>query len=68
MRPKQETFAEANFERYRKASRREQFLEQMNTGMPWEKLTALIEPEYPSGEGAGRPPVGPEADAAYSLS
>ena len=60
MRPKQETFAEAGFERYRKATRREQFLTQMDTVMPWQKLTALIEPVYPSGEGAGRPPVGLE--------
>ena len=60
MRPKQETFAEAGFERYRKATRREQFLAEMNRVMPWQKLTALIEPVYPSGEGAGRPPVGLE--------
>ena len=60
MRPKQETFAEAGFERYRKATRREQFLAEMNRVMPWQKLSALIEPVYPSGEGAGRPPVGLE--------
>jgi len=60
MRPKQETFAEAGFERYRKATRREQFLTQMNSVMPWQKLTALMEPVYRSGEGAGRPPVGLE--------
>jgi IS5 family transposase len=60
MRPKQETFAEAGFERYRKATRREQFLAEMDWVMPWQKLTALIEPVYPSGEGAGRPPVGLE--------
>ncbi len=60
MRPKQETFAEAGFERYRKPTRREEFLAQMNTVMPWEKLSALIEPAYPAGDGAGRPPVGLE--------
>ena len=60
MRSKQETFAEVGFERYRKVTRREQFLTQMDTVMPWQKLTALIEPVYPSGEGAGRPPVGLE--------
>jgi IS5 family transposase len=60
MRPKQETFAEAGFEKYRKLTRREEFLAQMNTVMPWGNLTALIEPVYPQGEGAGRPPVGLE--------
>jgi len=60
MRPKQETFAEAGFEKYRKPTRREEFLAQMNTVMPWEKLSALIEPAYPAGDGAGRPPVGLE--------
>src|SRR5450755_2137149 len=60
MRPKQGTFAESSFERYRKQTRREEFLAQMNTVVPCEKLTALIEPVYPSGEGAGRPPVGLE--------
>ena len=37
MRPKQETFAEARFERYRKDSRRDEFLAQMNTVMPLAK-------------------------------
>jgi transposase, IS5 family len=60
MRPKQGTFAEAGFERYRKPTRREEFLAQMNTVVPWGKLTALIEPVYPAGEGAGRPPIGLE--------
>jgi len=60
MRPKQGTFAEASFERYRKPTRREEFLAQMNTVVPWEKLTGLIEPVYPAGEGAGRPPIGLE--------
>lgn len=60
MRPKQGTFADANFERYRKPTRREQFLTQMNTVVPWGKLTALIEPVYPTGDGAGRPPIGLE--------
>ena len=60
MRPKQGTFAEASFERYRKPTRREEFLAQMNEVVPWERLTALIEPVYPAGEGAGRPPIGLE--------
>ena len=60
MRPKQGTFAELNFERYRKPTRREKFLARMDRVVPWGKLTALIEPVYPTGEGAGRPPIGLE--------
>jgi transposase, IS5 family len=60
MRPKQETFVAASFERHRKPTRRAEFLAQMDTVMPWGKLTALIEPVYPQGEGAGRPAVGLE--------
>ena len=60
MGPKQPTLAMSGFERYRKPTRRDQFLSEMNTVVPWEKLTALIEPLYPRGEGAGRPPVGLE--------
>ena len=60
MRPKQGTFAEAGFEKYHKPTRREEFLGQMQAVMPWEPLKALIEPIYPRGEGAGRPPVGLE--------
>lgn len=60
MGPKQPTLATSGFERYRKTTRRDQFLAEMNVVVPWAKLTALIEPMYPKGEGAGRPPVGLE--------
>ena len=60
MRPKQETFAEAGFEKYHKRTRREQFLGEMQAVVPWAKLLKLIEPMYPQGDGAGRPPVGLE--------
>lgn len=60
MRPKQGTFADASFEKFRKPTRRDEFLAQMQQVMPWAELVALIEPRYPSGEGAGRPPVGLE--------
>jgi len=49
-----------DFERYRKPTRREQFLVEMNQVVPWSRLTALVEPMYPKGEGAGRPSVGLE--------
>jgi IS5 family transposase len=60
MRPKQGTFATGGFERHRKPTRRERFLAQMDQVVPWGKLTALIEPVYPAGEGPGRPPIGLE--------
>lgn len=47
----------AGFERYRKPTRREAFLAQMETLVPWAELGALIEPHYPK-PGNGRPPIG----------
>ena len=48
---------QAEFHRFGKKSRREQFLEEMEAAMPWAELVSLIEPHYPKGE-TGRPPVG----------
>jgi transposase, IS5 family len=50
---------QAEFQRFGKKSRREQFLETMDAVMPWSELLGLIEPHYPKGE-KGRPPVGLE--------
>jgi IS5 family transposase len=60
MRPTQQSLATAGFERYRKRTRRDEFLAQMEHVVPWSKLCALIEPVYPRSEGAGRPAVGLE--------
>ncbi len=57
---KQETLAAASFEKYRKSTRRDEFLAQMNIVMPWAKLVALVEPVYPPSDVAGRPPIGLE--------
>ena len=57
---RQNTFAAASFERYRKPTRRELFLAQMDEIIPWRELCVVIEPFYPKGDGAGRPPVGVE--------
>ncbi|MCS6288669.1 MAG: IS5 family transposase [Nitrospira sp.] len=54
------TFAEVSFEQYRKPTRRERFLNEMNRVVPWAELAATIAPVYPKPEGAGRPPVGVE--------
>jgi IS5 family transposase len=53
---KQSSLAQARFEPYRKATRREAFLAQMNAVVPWAALGALIESVYPRA-GNGRPPV-----------
>jgi len=55
---RQQTLADEGFERYRKPTRREQFLDEMDRIIPWEGLCEVIEPFYPKPQGAGRPPVG----------
>ena len=56
----QKTLADAQtFERYRKPTRREKFLSEMEAVVPWKDLCALIAPFYPKAE-RGRPPVGLE--------
>ena len=52
------TFAcRPSFEKFASASRREQFLQSMETVVPWAELEALVEPHYPKA-GKGRQPVG----------
>lgn len=53
------TFAAGTFEPYRKPTRREKFLAEMNHAVPWTELSAVIEPFYPKA-GNGRPPIGLE--------
>lgn len=50
------SFASTGFERYTRTTKRATFLAEMETVVPWERLCALIEPHYPTGEG-GRPPI-----------
>jgi len=58
---KQLTLATSDFERYRKPTRREKFLAEMNTVVPWAELVAVIEPYYPKATSVGgRPAVGLE--------
>ena len=49
-----------DFEKYRKKTRKEQFLEDMDSIIPWKELVDVIEPFYPKPERAGRRPVGVE--------
>jgi IS5 family transposase len=55
----QMTLATGTFEPYRKATRREMFLSEMDRVVPWAQLCALIEPLYRKA-GNGRPPTGLE--------
>lgn len=57
---RQTTFADGSFETYRKPTRRERFLAEMDLVIPWAELCALIEPFYPKNDGPGRPVVGLE--------
>jgi IS5 family transposase len=56
---KQLTLAASGFEKHAKATRRAQFLAEMERVVPWSALCALIEPVYSKGT-TGRPPVGLE--------
>lgn len=57
---KQGTFETGGFERYRKTTRREKFLAEMEAAVPWKQIEAVIEPYYPRepGRKGGRPPAG----------
>ena len=57
---RQQSLEATGFERFRKKTRKERFLEMMDHLIPWAELTAAIEPFYPKPEGAGRRPVGIE--------
>lgn len=61
---KQQTFAvaadqNAEYEKYRRPTRRDVFLAKMDELVPWSQLCAVIEPHYPKA-GNGRPPIGLE--------
>jgi transposase, IS5 family len=60
MKPTQQSLAISGFEAYRKRTRRDEFLQQMDQVVPWQRLCTLIDPVYPKNEGPGRPVVGLE--------
>ena len=57
---RQQTLADSSFEKFRKKTRKEQFLDEMEQVIAWTDLTEAIEPYYPKPDGAGRRPVGIE--------
>jgi IS5 family transposase len=58
--PTQVSFAQAEYEKKKKRTRREVFLEKMEQVVPWSRLMEVIEPHYPKSGKRGRPPIGLE--------
>ena len=58
MLPSQVSFAQAEYDKKKKRTRRELFLEQMEQVVPWARLIEVIEPHYPKSGKRGRPPTG----------
>ncbi len=56
----QQTLSENGFEKFRKKTRKEQFLEEMETLISWKELAESIKPFYPHPKGAGCPSIGIE--------
>jgi transposase, IS5 family len=50
---------QASFERFRRPTKRDVFLQTMEAIVPWSSLCEVIEPHYPKA-GGGRPPIGLE--------
>jgi IS5 family transposase len=56
--PSQVSFAQAEYDKKKKRTRRENFLEKMEQVVPWSRLMEVIEPHYPKSGKRGRPPIG----------
>ncbi|MHC1759642.1 MAG: IS5 family transposase [Negativicutes bacterium] len=56
---KQTSFSEVEYNGKKRQTRRDLFLNKMDTLVPWQEWLVLIEPHYPQGD-RGRPPIGCE--------
>ncbi|MBB6596925.1 IS5 family transposase [Ralstonia solanacearum] len=56
---RQMSFAEAESHGKKRVTKRQRFLAEMESVVPWQRLLSAIEPHYPRGE-RGRPPIGLE--------
>jgi IS5 family transposase len=56
---RQISFAEAESHGKKRVTRRQRFLAEMESVVPWQRLIAAVEPYYPKGH-RGRPPIGLE--------
>lgn len=54
------SFAEAEYAKKKKQTRRELFLAKMEQVVPWSRLIEVIAPHYPKSGKRGRPPIGLE--------
>ena len=52
------SFAQAEYEKKKKQTRREVFLNKMEQVVPWSRLIQIVEPYYPKSGKRGRPPIG----------
>jgi transposase, IS5 family len=57
---RQPTLSDNGFEKFRKKTRKEQFLDDMEAIIPWQGLSEGLEPFYPKADGPGRPAIGLE--------
>ena len=57
---RQTTLSDVGFDKYKKKTRKERFLDDMEKIIPWAELAEAIEPFYPKPKGAGRRPIGVE--------
>ena len=55
---RQASFSDLEYANKKRQTRRELFLAEMETVVPWRELLGVIEPHYPRAGGRGRPPVG----------
>jgi IS5 family transposase len=60
------TFADSEFSTKRRQTRKEIFLSRMEQILPWQNMTAVIEPFYPKA-GNGRRPYPLDTMDAYSI-
>lgn len=54
------SFAQAEYAKKKKRTRREIFLGKMEQVVPWARLVEVIDPHYPKSGRRGRPPIGLE--------
>jgi IS5 family transposase len=54
---RQQSFTAEDFEKYRKKTRKEVFLEGMDKIVPRKEMGEAVKPYYPAAKGAGRRPI-----------
>jgi IS5 family transposase len=55
---KEQTLDDGSFEKFRKKTRKKQFLDEMEAIIPWQQLAEVIEPFYHNPQRPGRRPIG----------